>query len=127
MDPDGGDEDINDPDVPLGPGPGDTEEPDGGDVDINDPDVPLGPGPGGDEDGDDTNGQQPGGSDNKPQNPGNSGNGGEDGEDEIEDEPVPLAATPKTGDNQGMLWVLFLVSGAALTGLVFAEKKRGEQ
>ncbi len=126
VDPDDGDGDvdIDDPDVPLGPGPGDTEEPDGGDVDIDDPDVPLGPGPGGDEDGDDTSGQQPGGSDNKPQNPGNSGNGGED---EIEDEPVPLAATPKTGDNQGMLWVLFLVSGAALTGLVFAEKKRGEQ
>ncbi len=129
VDPDDGDGDvdIDDPDVPLGPGPGDTEEPDDGDEDIDDPDVPLGPGPGGDEDGDDTSGQQPGGSDNKPQNPGNSGNGGEDGDDEIEDEPVPLAATPKTGDNQSLLWVLFLVSGAALTGLVFAEKKRGEQ
>ena len=40
--------DIEDPDVPLGPGPGsdDPEPP----IDIDDPDVPLGPGPGPDDD-----------------------------------------------------------------------------
>ena len=42
-----GDVDIDEPDTPLDPGPGDE----GGDVDIDDPDVPLDPGPG-DEGGD---------------------------------------------------------------------------
>ena len=47
-----------------------------------------------------------------------------DGTEEIPEEPVPLAAAPKTGDNSAMWLVLILVTAMGLVTINVISKKR---
>ena len=96
-----GDVDIDDPDVPLAPNP---DVP--GDVDIPDTDVPTTSKP--------NNPSKPAVKNPAPQTSTLT---------EIEDEDVPLAAVPQTGDNSGA-WIAAAILAAC--GLVVLGKKREE-
>lgn len=114
----------DDPNVPLEPGPGtdDPQEPGpGDDVIIDDPNVPLAPGPDiPDVDIDDPDVPMT----NKPTAPAEKNPVPQPtatGLTEIEDEDVPLAEVPQTGDNTG-LWIAAAILAAC--GLVTLGKKR---
>lgn len=117
-------------DVPLEPGPGDIDNPDvpenPGDVDIEEPDVPLAPGP--DTPSDDVNitdNDVP--MANKPSKPAGKNpvpQSSATGLTEIEEEAVPLAEVPKTGDNSAM-WIAAAVLAAC--GLVALGQKKREE
>ena len=48
-----------------------------------------------------------------------------DGLEEIIDEPVPLAAAPKTGDNSGLWILLIMVTGFGIAALnIFGKKNQ---
>ena len=122
--------DVPDPDVPLVPGPDEpdtpvTPDPGPGDVDIDDPDVPLAPNPDvpGDVDIPDTDVPTT----SKPNNPSKPAVKNPAPQTstltEIEDEDVPLAAVPQTGDNSGA-WIAAAILAAC--GLVVLGKKREE-
>ncbi len=121
---------VPDPDVPLVPGPDEpdtpvTPDPGPGDVDIDDPDVPLAPNPDvpGDVDIPDTDVPTT----SKPNNPSKPAVKNPAPQTstltEIEDEDVPLAAVPQTGDNSGA-WIAAAILAAC--GLVVLGKKREE-
>lgn len=97
-----GDVDIEEPDVPLAPGPDIPSD----DVDIADNDVPMANKP-----------SKPAGKNPVPQSSAT-------GLTEIEEEAVPLAEVPKTGDNSAM-WIAAAVLAAC--GLVALGQKKREE
>ena len=94
--------------------PDETDEP----IDIIDPSQPpLGPGPVIPEEPKDTPVPPVTGNNNEPKNPNNPNTpapNGDDSSTEIDDEEVPLAGAPKTGDDYSLMLLLMLASGCGV-------------